>query len=75
MIYLYFKSKEFVESPEARIIIEDFLLASRVKPNWPGMIERRVGIGGIVQQGEVTISSRIETGGFSEAEDIRLKMT
>ncbi len=36
MIVCTLNQKEFVESPESRIIIEDFLLASRVKAELAG---------------------------------------
>ena len=65
MIICTVNQKEFVESPESRIIIEDFLLASQVKAELAGH-DRTKGLELEVssKQGEVTISSRIETGGI-----------
>jgi cytidylate kinase len=68
------EQKEFLESPESKIIIEDFLLASRVKAELAGH-DRTKGLELEVwaEKGMVKITGRFETGGIFHSGKHRIK--
>jgi cytidylate kinase len=74
MIVCTLNQKEFKESPESQIIIEDFLLASRVKAALAGH-DRTKGLELKVsaEKGKVRISGTFETGGIFPSGKHRIK--
>jgi cytidylate kinase len=74
MIVCTLNQKEFKESPESQIIIEDFLLASRVKTQLVGQ-NRTKGLELEVwaEKGVVKISASFETGGIFRSGKQRIK--
>ena len=74
MIVCTLNQKEFKESPESQIIIEDFLLASRVKAELAGH-DRTKGLELKVsaEKGTVRISGTFETGGIFPSGKHRIK--
>ncbi len=74
MIVGTLSQKEFKESPESQTIIEDFLLASRVKAQLVGH-DRTKGLEMAVraEKGVVKISASFETGGFFHSGKQRIK--
>jgi cytidylate kinase len=74
MIVCTLKQKEFLESPKTQGIIEDFLLASRVKADLAGNdrtkgLELEVG----AEKGVINITGSFETGGIFHSGKHRIK--